>query len=344
MFHQHRCRAVLRQTPYLNVYRELVLCKHCHWLVASVPGTGWAPDILGTSKREMTLQAISFDMSDEEEITQCPVDGILGASRYLSLATLSHRETAAGREAARRRCTTRKLEVGGEGTMRPGRFALAVGMASTLFISGVNSTECVNAQTIEVSSTADAQHLSDALTCTGGGVFDVIWYGSVSINQTIEVPDGISLTITGSGFSSSLPLDRSASTATILGVKSTSQTGMFHVSGASTLNLDNLVLQGGYSDDNTGAGAVKAQGASGVIQTVNVTDCHFKDNYGHYAGVWRTPCLASRPARLKCCYRYNIPDLPAHPPARPPAQPLPSASEVLSLAQVGFYTKLYVPA
>lgn len=169
--------------------------------------------------------------------------------------------------------------------MAAGLLVFAFSVAASLFPSGVDSAQCADTQTIEVASTADAWHLSDALNCTGGGVFDVTWYGSVSINETIQVSDGISLTVSGSGFSSKPPLDGDAPTATIVGVKSTSETGIFHVSGASSLTLDNLVIKGGRSNHTTGAGAVRAKGSAGVIPTVSVIDCHFMDNYGRYAGV-----------------------------------------------------------
>lgn len=166
-------------------------------------------------------------------------------------------------------------------------FPKAAGVVACFLLLGAEAVQCSDAQTLEVTSTADAQDLADALNCTGGGGFSVIWYGSVVVNQIFQVTDGKSLTVTGFGSSPSLSQDVDTSTAAIIGQSIAVGVGMFCVSGASTLTLDNLVLQGAYSEDLLeygDAGVIKVQGSDGVSQTINVIDCHFTDNYGMLAG------------------------------------------------------------
>lgn len=173
----------------------------------------------------------------------------------------------------------------GDTAMALDLLARITGVAVLLLLLGAESTQCVDKQ-MNVTSTADAQDLSDALNCTGGGNFNVTWYGSVAITQTFEVADGISLNVTGSN-RSSMALDDGIPPATIRGNELSSDVGMFYVSGASTLTLDNMVLQGVYSEKRRGSGAIEAQGSVNAHLTVNVIDCLFTDNYGYWAGTSR---------------------------------------------------------
>lgn len=161
--------------------------------------------------------------------------------------------------------------------------ARTTGAAVLLFLSGAESAQCVDTQ-MEVASTSDAQELSDALNCTGGGNMNVTWYGSVTISQAFEVPGGISLTVTGSN-SASMALDGASPQAIIVGNELPSDSAIFNVSGASTLTLDNMVLHGAYSVENRGGGAIEAQGSVDGHLTVNVIDCLFTDNFGFWAGM-----------------------------------------------------------
>lgn len=175
------------------------------------------------------------------------------------------------------------------------RWARAAAAAACFFLSGAESAECASTQ-MDVNSTADAQTLVERLDCTGGGEFNVTWHGRVETYETLNVTEGVSLTITGAK-SSNFSLDGHVHTAIIVGDKITSETGLFSVSGACTLTLNNLVLQGGHSITTFGAGAVEArgseyvsgafepQGSAGADQTVNVIDCLFKDNNGTNSGM-----------------------------------------------------------
>lgn len=167
------------------------------------------------------------------------------------------------------------------------RLAQTTVVAACIFLSGTEPAPCIDTAR-DVTSTADAQNLADDLNCTGEGEFNVIWYGNVAISQTFYVSDGISLNVTGKN-SSILSLDGDEGRGTIVGDGITSETGIFFVSGSSTLTLSNLVLQGGNSTTEYGSGAVEAQGSADANQTVNLIDCLFTNNTGFSSGVSNFP-------------------------------------------------------
>ena len=164
-------------------------------------------------------------------------------------------------------------------------FARTTSIAACFFLSGAESAGCSSTHMDVRSAAADAQFLVDALKCTGSGEFNVTWHGSVPLKQTLNVTEGISLTVTGTD-SSRFSKDGYGDTATIDGGSITSQTGIFHVSGASTLTLDNLVLQGGKSTTVGGGGGVEAHGHDHGHPTVNAIDSSFIRNNGSIAGGW----------------------------------------------------------
>lgn len=165
------------------------------------------------------------------------------------------------------------------------RLARTTAAAACFFFSRAESVECVSTH-MDVHSAADAQTLVEALSCTGGGEFYVTWHGSVETTETFSVTEGVSLTVAGAK-TSTLTLEGGVRTATIVGYNITSKTGIFSVSGASTLTLDNLVLLGGNSTTEVGAGAVEARGEASGTPTLNVIDCLFLYNIGTDAGVWQ---------------------------------------------------------
>lgn len=122
----------------------------------------------------------------------------------------------------------------------------------------------------DVASTADAQDLASALDCTGAGVFNVTWTGSVVVSQLFTVSGGSTLTIMGDG-----ETDEHDFTDQTAVIDAQGTDGIFIVSGASTLSLENLVLQGGNGSENGGAIRVEAGGGS----VVNVGNCGFLDNH-----------------------------------------------------------------
>ena len=83
------------------------------------------------------------------------------------------------------------------GTMTRRHFARTTSIAACFFLSGAESAGCSSTHMDVRSAAADAQFLVDALKCTGSGEFNVTWHGSVPLKQTLNVTEGISVTVTG---------------------------------------------------------------------------------------------------------------------------------------------------
>lgn len=146
---------------------------------------------------------------------------------------------------------------------------MMVGFAIS-FILGTESALCPSSTvTIDVTSAADVQNLTDVLACTGEGAFDIVWYPSVTIGQEIEVSSGKNVAITGVG----LPSIRGADADAEVG----SGTGMFSVSNGSTLTLNHLVLEGGNAEHG---GAVNLISSSFLF----VLSCAFANNSAENGG------------------------------------------------------------
>ena len=83
--------------------------------------------------------------------------------------------------------------------MRVGNLATKVVGWAMLYISGAETAPCSSDPVaVNVNSTSGVQGLINEINCTGEGFFDVTWYGTVQIEQTIVVSDQKSVTITGS--------------------------------------------------------------------------------------------------------------------------------------------------
>eukprot|EP00904_Undaria_pinnatifida_P000881 jgi/Undpi1/10794/HiC_scaffold_29.g13242.m1 len=108
------------------------------------------------------------------------------------------------------------------------------------------------------------------MNCSGEGFFNATLYNTVQIQQRIEVSNQKSVTITGSGFptlrAATLGTDESSAVADVGNF-----TGIFLVSGGSTLTMNALVLEGGRSKDG---GAVVVLSSS----SVHAFDCTFENN------------------------------------------------------------------
>lgn len=122
---------------------------------------------------------------------------------------------------------------------------------------------------MDVGSTTDLQRMTNAINCTGEGAFDVTWNGTVPIDQRIELSDKKNLTITGSV---TLVTGRPGAV-----IYARNKTGLFSVSGGSTLKLQNLVLKGGSSEEG---GGVYMRSSSSVY----VVGCSFIDNNASTGG------------------------------------------------------------
>lgn len=78
------------------------------------------------------------------------------------------------------------------------RAATCVAAAAVLIARAARSEPC-GPETVKmtVDSLEDANRLSDALSCSGGGTFDVAWNGTVELSRSLVVGEGSVLNITG---------------------------------------------------------------------------------------------------------------------------------------------------
>eukprot|EP00904_Undaria_pinnatifida_P007520 jgi/Undpi1/3899/HiC_scaffold_16.g07267.m1 len=112
------------------------------------------------------------------------------------------------------------------------------------------------------------------MNCSGEGFFSATLYNSVQIQQRIEVSTRKTVNITGDGFPtiSAATLDNALDSAESSAVTDVgNSTGIFLVSGGSTLTMKSLILDGGRSEDG---GAVVVLSSS----SMHVFDCTFKNN------------------------------------------------------------------
>lgn len=150
---------------------------------------------------------------------------------------------------------------------------LGLGVATLLSLSIISPAESApcSAGTIamEVGSATELGIMTNAINCTGEGTFDVTWKGRLQLLQTIELSDNKNLTVTGSSSSLDvLPSDV---------IDAPDASGIFSVSGGSTLSLKHLVLFGGTSEVG---GAVEARSSS----SVHLVGCSFISNNASIGG------------------------------------------------------------
>lgn len=107
------------------------------------------------------------------------------------------------------------------------------------------------AQSFDVTTTAEATELATALNCSGGGSFDVLWEGTVLVEETFALTDGIVVTIAGVGLGAI--------------VDGNGITQLFTVAN-STLNLADIGLANGHSSlAFKHGGAIWAAGVDSVV-------------------------------------------------------------------------------
>lgn len=148
------------------------------------------------------------------------------------------------------------VQVGAKTTMSR---ALAAGLA-LLFLSRRTTAMSCSTSTLSVPSvvedTAGALQLSEALKCSSG-VFDVEWVGSVTAEETIDVADGTTLSISGEADGSSI-------------VNGDGKISLFEVDGG-TLILSGLSVTNGTESYG---GALYA-----TDSTLKADNCTFSDNF-----------------------------------------------------------------
>lgn len=132
------------------------------------------------------------------------------------------------------------------------------------------------ATSLDVTTTEEATNLATALNCSGSGEFDVLWVGTVIVEDTIAITGGSVVTITGAG--SDAVADGNGTTR------------LFSVRNA-TLVLADFGLANGYGDDGdedlTGrdGGAIWVGGADSVVSCSGTTT--FYNNVGGDGGAVR---------------------------------------------------------
>ena len=149
------------------------------------------------------------------------------------------------------------------------------------FVSGTQSAPCPcpsSTVDVHVTSVDDVQDLTDALTCTGEGDFNVTWYPALTVVQTISVSNRKTVTVTGPGY----PIIRGAPAdgidcGGVVGAGGGHSNGIFSVSNGSTLRLNNLVLDGGNADHG---GAVGLHSSSSLF----ASSCTFANNNASKGG------------------------------------------------------------
>lgn len=129
------------------------------------------------------------------------------------------------------------------------------------------------AQSFDVTTTEEAKDLATALNCSGIGTFDVLWMGTVIVEETIAIADGAVVTVTGVG------------SAAIADGNGTAQ--LFTVRNA-TLALADFGLHNGYGFGGDvdltarGGGAVWVAGVDSVVSCSGTTT--FYNNIGGDGG------------------------------------------------------------
>ncbi|CAM9630947.1 unnamed protein product, partial [Sphacelaria rigidula] len=129
-------------------------------------------------------------------------------------------------------------------------------------VGPVSGTSCPEGLTDwNVSTTAEALELSDALQCSGPGQFEVHWSGEVLLTRTITISNESSVAVWGHG----------AGEAVIDGGGAVR---LFEVDDGSTLQLSSLSLVGGWADEYGDGGAVMVTNSS----QLRASNCFFIGN------------------------------------------------------------------
>lgn len=138
-------------------------------------------------------------------------------------------------------------------------------------VSGAVCSARIDAR--NVSSAADALDLSDALLCSGPGVFEVNWSGKVSLARTIVISNGTSVRVSGYGMGE-------ADGAGVV--------RLFEVRNGSTLELDGFSLvRGGAESVEVIEGTFIGYGGGLLVSGLSrlaVSSCSFVNNFATSSG------------------------------------------------------------
>lgn len=145
---------------------------------------------------------------------------------------------------------------------------------SMILTSGAQAAPCpTGTVSVNLTSSGDAQsQLTDMLNCTGQGVFNATWYGDLPVGRSVDVSGEKNLTITGVNGTALYVISRDNGV-----LVEGAHGGMFSVSNGSILTLNNMTLDGDFSQDRT---AVTVTYSSSLY----VVDCEFRNHRGSTQG------------------------------------------------------------
>ena len=169
--------------------------------------------------------------------------------------------------------------------LNPPRIFLGGVFAATLFfaVGVVESAPCATSVTeMDVTSVADVETLVEALTCTGGGIFNVTWHGTVAVPQMINVTGGSHLTVAQARLDSLSSTGEGLDESAV--VEAGSSTGLFLVSGGSVLTLVDLELRGGSSYKGGAVTAVSDSALELDSNRLTAVGCTFTSNTATVGG------------------------------------------------------------
>lgn len=161
--------------------------------------------------------------------------------------------------------------------------AMILAAAAISLVPGARAAPCPKGTvSVNLTSSGDMQGLIDAMNCSGAGVYDVTVHGRLQIGEILKVSERKNVTVTGYVGTA---MGSASDTDSALGSTSDSyavldagnKTGMFLVSEGSTLTINKLILEGGFSED----GAAIAVTSS---STLKVFDCDFTNNTASMSG------------------------------------------------------------
>ena len=156
-------------------------------------------------------------------------------------------------------------------------------IAGFCFPAGAESVPCPPFDMeMNVTDTAGVQDLVEALNCTGGGTFNVTWYGTVNVEQPIKVTGGSHLTVAQASSHSSRFAEHDFDQAAVIDGGNSS--GIFHVLDKSTLTLVKLELVGGNAGVGGAVAAISSSSLDIDSNIVTAVDCVFTGNAATYAG------------------------------------------------------------
>ncbi|CAM9425560.1 unnamed protein product, partial [Sphacelaria rigidula] len=137
---------------------------------------------------------------------------------------------------------------------------------------------------------SSATTVSAVFECEGGN-FDVTWSGIVSVQESIVIGNGTTVSIAGNHVSDLTVGDSSDSTGTSSdessAILTTDNIGPVFLVRGGTLNIEGVAIRGGNSMNATetaGLSVINGGGISAEDANVTVTGCTFENNFADWVG------------------------------------------------------------